>query len=100
MGRARSFRSAVTGGTEKVGTLLHQHGFNKKQFMENSVRLGWYNSSEGTLFKALDIDSTGQVIAGNLAWFDSERDFQVKKGALKVKAKSNSQVQMRARVKA
>lgn len=78
---------------------LQLKAFDKKQFMENSVRLGWYNSSEGVLFKALDINSAGNVFVKDITWFDKERAWQLRKNASRVKS-SKASVDSRARVKA
>lgn len=49
---------------------MQARGFSKGQFLENSVRFGWYNASETVLFKALDVNNTGNVTLDELTWFE------------------------------
>lgn len=75
-------------------------GFNKNQFMDNSVQLGWYNSSETILFKALDLKGCGYVIAEDIVWFEKEKEVQAKKLISKTKTNKGNLTLMRQRVQA
>mmetsp|Transcript_90617 Transcript_90617/g.173816 ORF Transcript_90617/g.173816 Transcript_90617/m.173816 type:complete len:861 (+) Transcript_90617:120-2702(+) len=64
--------------SSKKATLVAHGGFTKKQFLENSVRLGWYGEWEVILFKALDRRKCGRVCAKDIGWFEKERWRQVR----------------------
>jgi len=83
-----------------TGTLVVHQGFTKEQFMQNSVRLGWYNSSEVVLFKALDVNNVGSVVATDIGWLTNERLTQVRKNDTKLKGTKGNLALMRARVQA
>lgn len=84
-----------------LGTFFFQVlGFDKKQFAENSVRLGWHNASESVLFKALDVNSSGTVTVDDIPWFDREKERQERKDASKSKGTQAMLIVMRARVQA
>lgn len=54
--------------------MLHLKGFTKAQFVEHSVRNGWYGGNEKVIFEALDINGSKVVNANELTWLDRERD--------------------------
>lgn len=85
-GRAIS-RASVSHLSGRAGEsfLFQEQSFNKKLFIENSVRLGWYNSSESILFKALDINNAGVVVANDIAWFDKQRKAHLRRNTSTVR---------------
>lgn len=86
------FKAGITGNklskeeiSARKATLVALGGFTKKQFMENSVRLGWYGESEVILFKALDKRRVGRVCAKDVGWFEKERWRQVRLHAVRTR---------------
>lgn len=72
--------------SSKKATLVAHGGFTKKQFLENSVRLGWYGEWEVILFKALDRRRSGRVCASDFAgWFEKARAKQLRLSQLRAR---------------
>lgn len=79
---------------------MQRRGFNKQQFIENCACLGWYNSSEKLLFKALDVNENRIVCVDDILWFDKERWRQLRKNASKSRGAKGNLAVMRQRVQA
>lgn len=91
-------RKPLPGGR---GAVILSKGFNKSQFVEHSVRNGWYGGNEQILFATLDLERCGFVTADQLTWWDKERERQLKRlaaAAKGVKAHRGTLYTMRSKI--